>query len=71
MKPIKIELDWDAVDDIVRSQLTDAKDIMEYNYNQRKQGVDMLGIFHHDADMDCKEMEKHIDALNLIINFYK
>ena len=65
MSGYKIELDWDMVDSIVIGQLRSTwenlKDDLGKNHNV---------FVYGDQEADDVEIQKHIDALELILKWY-
>lgn len=65
MSKINVELDWETVDSIVVGQLRDTWESLKAD----------LGAGNHvfawgDPEQDDAEIQKHIDALELILKWY-
>ena len=65
MKNITVELDYEAVDNIVQAQLVETWTALK----------DDLGAGHHvfvwgDQEADDAEIQRHIDALELLLTWY-
>jgi hypothetical protein len=65
MSKISVELEWETVDSIVVSQLRSTWETLK----------DDLGKRHHifvwdDQEADDAEIQKHIDALELMLKWY-
>lgn len=62
---ITVELDWETIDNVVVSQLRDTRDALKND----------LGASNHvfvwgDPEADDVEIQKHIDALELLLKWY-
>ena len=66
---MKIEVCIEGVNDIVRSDLTNSLDNLKDDLKRRKKG-DSIAIFHMEKDEDIAELQKHIDAFNLVLRYY-
>jgi hypothetical protein len=66
---MKVELCIEGVNDIVRSELKDAMDTLKDDLKRRKAG-NSISIFHMEKDEDIAEMQRHIDALKLVLKYY-
>lgn len=62
---IKIELNWDMVDSIVVDQLRDTWETLKNDL-----GADAHVFVWGDQEADDAEIQKHIDALELILKWY-
>ena len=65
MSKITVELDWETVDSVVVGQLRDTRDALKND----------LGASNHvfvwgDQEADDAAIQKHIDALELILKWY-
>ena len=65
MSKISVELEWEAIDHIVVSQLRDTWETLKND----------LGANNHvfvwsDQEADDAQIQKHIDALELILKWY-
>lgn len=61
---LKIDLSWEAVDGIVISALKDAR------RNLIKDKKSLGRIFYDDVNEDDAEVQKHIDALTVVIKYF-
>ena len=66
---MKVEVCIEDVNDIVRSDLTNSLDNLKDDLKRRKKG-DSVAIFHMEKDEDIAELQKHIDAFNLVLRYY-
>ena len=66
---MKIEVCIEGVNDIVRSDLTNSLDNLKDDLKRRKKG-DSVAIFHMEKDEDIAELQRHIDAFNLVLRYY-
>jgi len=63
-------LEPEQVDKIIISELNDNIDSLVNNLKQDVDDDDYIGVFSHDREEDAVQIQKHIDALKLIIKFY-
>lgn len=66
---MKIEVCIEGVNDIVRSDLTNSLDNLKDDLKRRKKGGS-IAIFHMEKDEDIAELQRHIDAFNLVLRYY-
>ncbi len=66
-----IEIDDDLADSIVIEQLKSAIDILEIDLIGRLNNQSILGVFHNDRLKDIIEIQKHLDAFNMVLNYYE
>ena len=69
MRKVTVELDWDAVDDIVRKGLRSLRNNLKDDLKKRKNGTGMA-IFESDKTADIALIKEHIEAFNLILRYY-
>jgi hypothetical protein len=69
MAKVTVELDYDAVDDIVKQQLRILRDYLKDDLERRKEDNGMA-IFETDKEADIILMKEHIEAFNLILRYY-
>jgi hypothetical protein len=69
MAKVTVELDYDAVDDIVKQQLCSLRDDLKDDLERRKEDNGMA-IFEIDKEADIILMKEHIEAFNLILRYY-
>jgi hypothetical protein len=69
MQKVTVELDWDAVDDIVRKGLRSLRNNLKDDLKKRKNGTGMA-IFESDKTADIALIKEHIEAFNLILCYY-
>ena len=69
MNKVMVELDYDAVDDIVKQQLCSLRDNLKDDLERRKEDNGMA-IFEIDKEADIILMKEHIEAFNLILRYY-
>ena len=50
--------------------LTECMDNMMDSFNARSKGDSAFSVFYENKDEDLKEIQKHIDALDIIIRYY-
>ena len=65
MSKISVELEWEAVDSIVVSQLRDTWERLKLDI-----GANNHVFVWGDQEADDAEIQKHIDALELILKWY-
>ncbi len=66
---MKVELQSECITAIVRADLMSVRKYLRSDLKRRKAGH-KLGIFSNDKDKDVAEMQRHIDALNIILKYY-
>jgi hypothetical protein len=64
-----IEAPAEAVHAMLVAELKDCLDDMMDSFNARESGI-QFAVFHDDQEADKAEIQKHIDALDLIIRYY-
>ena len=69
MAKVTVELDYDAVDDIVKQQLCSLRDNLKDDLERRKEDNGMA-IFEIDKEADIILMKEHIESFNLILRYY-
>ena len=67
---MKIEASVETVHAIVVADLKEIMDDMMDSFNARTKGDIEFAVFDDDRDTDLAEIQKHIDALDLIIRYY-
>jgi hypothetical protein len=70
MPKVTVELDWDTVDGIVVQQVTDARDGLIEQLEERKGKGNKGGVFDNDRKKDIILIKAHIDAFELVINYF-
>jgi hypothetical protein len=65
MSKITVELDWETVDNVVVGQLRDTWERLKTDL-----GADNHIFVWGDSEADDAEIQKHIDALELILKWY-
>ena len=66
---MKVELQSECITAIVRTDLMSVRKHLRSDLKRRKAGH-KLGIFSNDKDEDVAEMQRHIDALSMILKYY-
>lgn len=69
MAKVMVELDYDAVDDIVKQQLRSLRDNLKDDLALRKKDKGMA-IFDTDKTTDVALLKEHVEAFNLILRYY-
>jgi len=69
MSRITVELEYEAVDSIVRQQLSDALESLKWDLEHRREGHG-LAIFSHDPLEDVAEIERHVKALECVLGYF-
>ena len=65
MSKISVELDWETVDHIVVEQLRSTWESLKYDLGKRR------NIFvYGDHEEDDAEIQKHIDAVEIMLKWY-
>jgi len=65
MSKITVELDWETVDNVVVGQLRDTRERLKADL-----GAGSWVFVWGDQEADDAEIQKHIDALELILKWY-
>jgi hypothetical protein len=69
MRKVTVELDYDAVDSIVKQELRSLRETLVEDLQKRKKGTG-IAIFEVDKTMDVALIKEHIEAFNLILRYY-
>ena len=67
---MKIEAPIETVHEFLVADLKEVMSDMMDSFNARTKGDVEFSVFDHDRDTDLAEIQKHIDALDLIIRYY-
>ena len=70
MPKVTVELDWDTVDNIVVQQVTDARDGLIEQLEERKGSGYKGGVFDNNKKKDIILIKAHIDAFELAIKYF-
>ena len=70
MPKVTIELDWDTVDGIVVQQVTDARDGLIEQLEERKGNGNKGGVFDNNKKKDIILIKAHIDAFKLAVKYF-
>ena len=65
-----IQLDWETVDNIVREQVTDAREGLVEQLEERKGNGNKGGVFDNNKKKDIILIKAHIDAFELVIKYF-
>ena len=65
MSKVTVELDWETVDNVVVGQLRDTRERLKADL-----GAGSWVFVWGDQEADDAEIQKHIDALELILKWY-
>ena len=68
-KSITIDLDYDTIDRIATSSMKSVLENLEIDLKKRKDDSGMA-IFETDKEADIALIEKHVEALKLILEYY-
>jgi hypothetical protein len=69
MKQVTVELDWDTVDGIVVSQLSDTYESLSQDCENRKAGRG-IAIFEHDLNADVALIESHLESFKIVLSYF-
>ena len=69
MRKVTVELDYDAVDSIVKQELRSLRETLKEDLQKRKKGTG-IAIFEVDKTTDVGLIKEHIEAFNLILRYY-
>jgi len=67
MNAYTIELPTEIIDTVTVDNLTLAKELLESDLIRGPNG---FGVFHKDLDEDKAEIQRHLDALNIVIAYF-
>ena len=67
---MKIEAPVETVHQFLVADLKEVMSDMMDSFNARTKGDIEFAVFDDDRDADLAEIQKHIDALDLIIRYY-
>ena len=68
-RKVKVELDWNTIDGIVKQELVSLKANLQEDLKKRKKGTGMA-IFETDKTTDVALIKEHIEAFKLILKYY-
>jgi len=66
---MKIDIDSEVLSEIVRADLSDTLKSLQTDLKRRKAGG-TLAVFHMDKDEDVAELQRHIEAIKLVLRYY-
>lgn len=66
---MKIEVCIEGVNDIIRTDLGETLKNLKDDLKRRKKD-NSIAIFHMDKDEDVAEIQRHIDAIKLVLRYY-
>ena len=70
MSEVTVKLTYDTVDSIVVERMRYFKNTMNKDLANRKSKKGGSPIFSHDKKKDIAEIQKHIDAFNIVLSYY-
>jgi hypothetical protein len=68
-RKVSVELDWDAVDSITVFSMKSTLENLEIRLQERNDDSGMA-VFVAEKEFDVLLLEKHIEALNLLLKYY-
>ncbi len=68
-RKVTVELNWDAVDDIVKQELISCRTNLKDDLKRRKKGTG-LAIFETDKDTDIALINDHIKAFDIVLKYF-
>ncbi len=68
--PYTVNLNYELVDHIVSSELTDVYHNLQKSLTNRMDDYERYGIFSKDKDEDIIAINEHLYALSLILRYY-
>ena len=68
-KQILLDISYDCIHSLVRDELKDLKNHIEQDLTRRQNGS-LVGVFHNDVDLDIKELQEHLAAVDKILSWY-
>ena len=66
---MKLEVCIEGVNAIVRAELNETLKCLQDDLKRRKKG-NSIAIFHMDKSEDVAEIQRHIDAIKLVLRYY-
>jgi hypothetical protein len=66
---MKVEVCIEGINDIVCSELKDTLKNLQDDLKRRKAG-NSIAIFHMTKDEDVAELQRHIEAIKLVLKYY-
>jgi len=69
MRTVTINIDGDSIDRIVLNELQQMRGFLLNDLKQRQEGS-TYGIFHMDPTADIEAIQKLIDAVELVMNYF-
>jgi hypothetical protein len=66
---MKLEVCIEGVSAIVRSELSETLQCLQDDLKKRKKG-NSIAIFHMEKDEDVAELQRHIEAMKLVLRYY-
>jgi len=67
---IKLELTGEQIDKIIADEM--AFFIKEFESNMRRVNKSSKGVFFHsEKEKDLEDLQKHLDAFKVVLNFYQ
>jgi hypothetical protein len=68
---VTVELDYETVDKVIYAQLVDTRDTFLSDIESYKNGKHANIFFWGEPEKDIEEIQKHIDALNIVIECFR
>jgi hypothetical protein len=68
-KQILLDISYDCIDSLVRNELKDLKNRIEQDLTRRQDGSP-VGVFHTDVDLDIKELQENLAAVETVLSWY-
>lgn len=69
MKKVTVELDWDTIDNIVKTELQDTYESLKQDLVNRSCGHG-YAIFDHDEAKDIGEIAEHLYCLKRVMEYW-
>jgi hypothetical protein len=69
MRKVTVELDWDAVDSIVKQEMLSHRKNLKDDLERRKEDKG-IAVFEVDKTTDIALIKEHVEAFNLILRYY-
>jgi hypothetical protein len=67
---ITVKLTYEQIDKIMVDQMEETRDQFLLDMESIDRGINMNFFFYNDNVADRVEMQKHVDALNLLLSWY-
>ena len=64
-----IEVEWEQVDALVQQELRESLKNLVSDWHKVTNDIDTISIFSMDKDAELEEIQKYIDAFELVLDY--